>query len=313
MTTMRLTDPMRRSLTEIEDAGVLHGGHRLTPTIRALEARGLIKITPDGAVHPWQSGWTATITAAGITTLTILDAQTPAEPSVYRCADCGHGRRLSAWAHANLYGPLGADGEISEYDGIEPWEDPIEESIDCSRHPGAIIEKFTNGEWCRWWRCPKCGGLGYLTYGPTFGGHRKQCGAPGYKGQHDCWRPLSDYPPGADSLDHDGHVFTRGHGRCCRRCAAAEDSATGEAPCAGEGHHCPAVVTEGATPTASRVYGHDEFFCFQPGTMSDDFTTWTCGAGHILTAGHVPDTTRHEAVCPMAGLRCPWPFLLTGA
>ena len=34
----------------------------------------------------------------------------PAAPSVFRCAECGNGTRLRAWAHVNIHGDLGPTG-----------------------------------------------------------------------------------------------------------------------------------------------------------------------------------------------------------
>jgi hypothetical protein len=77
----------------------------------------------------------------------------------FRCADCGHGEHLMAWAPANVYGPLGADGELAE--DAEVWTDGIhEDSIQCNEHWDGLIEKRVDGAWCRWWNCPKCDGKG---------------------------------------------------------------------------------------------------------------------------------------------------------
>lgn len=78
----------------------------------------------------------------------------------YRCTDCGHGRKLWAWAGCNAYGPLAAEGnELAEHEDV--WEWGIhEDSIQCREHPGSMLESFVGGRWCRWWTCPKCRGRG---------------------------------------------------------------------------------------------------------------------------------------------------------
>jgi hypothetical protein len=112
------------------------------------------------------------------------------EPSVYRCAECGHGKNLFAWAHANIYGPLGDDGELSSHDWTETWEDPIEESIQCSEHPDGVIEMCVGNVWCRWWSCLECRGKGYTE--SDGGRYRHRCEAPAIQGAHACWRPVAD-------------------------------------------------------------------------------------------------------------------------
>jgi hypothetical protein len=128
---------------------------------------------------------------AGIKMAARLDTA-PAEPSVYRCADCGHGRKLWAYAYACVSGPLGADGVLSEHQSVDTTEDPIEASIQCTRHPGSVIEMSVNGEWCRVWNCPECNGYGYIRRGGTFNGDKSACRAAGYKGRHSCWRPVTE-------------------------------------------------------------------------------------------------------------------------
>jgi hypothetical protein len=84
-----------------------------------------------------------------------------AEASLYRCAECGHGKHLVAWGNASVHGSLGADGQIEFYDWDELWE-VHEDSIQCARHPGAVLEKMIDGRWHRWWSCPRCPGSGRL-------------------------------------------------------------------------------------------------------------------------------------------------------
>lgn len=86
------------------------------------------------------------------------------EQSTYRCSACGHGEHLHAIAGANVSGPLGADGEIERHDSVDEWGGVYEESIMCNEHVDAIIEKFVDGEWRRWWCCEHCHGTGDLNH-----------------------------------------------------------------------------------------------------------------------------------------------------
>lgn len=117
----------------------------------------------------------------------------------YRCAACGHGRKLKACAAVIAYGPLGADGELSSHeydDDIEVHED----SIACSEHPDGEIEKNIDGTWHRWWSCRACLGRGATGIGSQervcyektpWGGHRTFFGRD-FPGQHAGWLPMSD-------------------------------------------------------------------------------------------------------------------------
>ena len=183
---------MRTYLAAVEDAGVLPEGWRYTSarTIRALESLGLVTVDQPGP--KWNPGpWRATITPAGTDMLVAIDAARPPVPSVYRCATCSHGRRLFAWAHANVYGPVGADGMLERSEYEDAWEDPIEESIVCGRHPDGIIEMCIDDVWHRPWTCPKCNGKGYIEYG--WQQYRSKCTEPGFEGKHACWRPGSNW------------------------------------------------------------------------------------------------------------------------
>ena len=83
----------------------------------------------------------------------------------YRCTECGHGEKLWAWAGCNAYGPLAADGAgLDEHEDVWEWG-VYEDSIQCTEHPGAMLESFADGQWCRWWSCPKCGGRGRVHVG----------------------------------------------------------------------------------------------------------------------------------------------------
>jgi hypothetical protein len=118
--------------------------------------------------------------------------------SVYRCAECGHGQRLEAIAGANVSGPLAADGDLESYDSIEDTG-IYEDSIQCSDHPGAPVEKSIAGQWCQWWFCPDCGGTGRVHVGENWrapGGYA--CSAQktpqgihtGQTNGHEGWRPV---------------------------------------------------------------------------------------------------------------------------
>jgi hypothetical protein len=123
----------------------------------------------------------------------------PAE-SVYRCATCGHGEHLTAWAGGNIQGRLGADGELDTYDYVDDWG-IYESSIQCTEHADGVMEKLVDGEWCRWWRCETCDGRGRVDVGVNW---QKPDGyscpapkemllsrSPGWYG-HEGWRPVSE-------------------------------------------------------------------------------------------------------------------------
>lgn len=129
----------------------------------------------------------------------------------YRCAACGHGEKLWAYAGANAYGPLAADGaSLDEHEAVEEWG-IYEDSIQCTEHPGAILESFVGGQWCRWWSCPQCKGGGYVTYGGQYGReYRTECraetpfparpvriGDPGTT--HEGWLPVEEHKAAASA------------------------------------------------------------------------------------------------------------------
>lgn len=97
-----------------------------------------------------------------------------------------------AWAPANVYGPVGADGEIAAHDDV--WDDGIhEDSIQCTQHPGACIEKCADGQWCRYWNCPKCEGKGWTNEQYHYQCHEgyEILGAYGPCKIHRGWLPLT--------------------------------------------------------------------------------------------------------------------------
>jgi hypothetical protein len=116
----------------------------------------------------------------------------------YRCAECGNGEKLWAWAGANVYGPLAADGsELMEHEAVEEWG-IHEDSIQCTEHPGAVIEMFNRGKWCRWWFCPKCGGRGRVAVGEHWkapDGYECPAKTPwGKRYTHEGWLPVEEHP-----------------------------------------------------------------------------------------------------------------------
>lgn len=233
---------------------------------------------------------------------------TVAPASLYRCAECGHGQQLTAWANATVHGRLGADGEVTSVDWEEQWH-LFEDSIQCAKHVDPLLEKHVGGQWCRWRRCPRCRGAGVIgtdQYTPQCpeDGFRPVGSTPLDQLTHQGWWP-TDQPIPASALDKLGHVFTPdGPGRCCycRRSPGIEK------PCPGDAHQCPAIVTVGDSDTARQPYHCDDWVCYQPGAMNEGFTEWRCQRGHVITrAGHVPAGQRHA--CHLAGSRCPWEFL----
>jgi hypothetical protein len=137
-------------------------------------------------------------------------ASEPVEPREpveggYRCVECGHGKKLWAYAGCNAYGPLAADGgSLDEYEGIEEWG-IHEDSIQCAEHPGARLESFVGGRWCRWWTCPECHGGGRVRYGGQYDREysvecRKETPFPhrpframGRDGVHEGWLPADEF------------------------------------------------------------------------------------------------------------------------
>lgn len=72
-----------------------------------------------------------------------------------------------AWAPANAYGPVAADGELARHDDV--WDYGLhEDSIQCTEHPDGVIEWSDGGVWCRWWCCPKCDGKGRVHAGENW-------------------------------------------------------------------------------------------------------------------------------------------------
>src|SRR5215475_11275806 len=138
----------------------------------------------------------------------------------YRCADCGNGDHLTAWAIIVAHGPLGADGHLTQYDWDE--EDWLhEDSVQCAEHPDGVIEHFADGRLCRFWVCAWCGGDG------------RYCD---YIKEHKGWRPAGEPPPplpvGA------GHVFDPEsrqpiRKQDCQVCKIPLSSISGGRPCPG--------------------------------------------------------------------------------
>jgi hypothetical protein len=123
------------------------------------------------------------------------------EASVYRCVHCGDGKRLMAWAPANVYGPVAADGDLAQHDDVWDMDGVHEDSIQCTEHPDCGIEKYVDGKWCCWWNCPKCKGTGRVGAtgrGPAPDGY--PCRAETFKGSntwgswgvHSGWFPVEE-------------------------------------------------------------------------------------------------------------------------
>jgi hypothetical protein len=166
-----------------------------------------------------------------------------------------------------------------------------EDSIACTKHPDATIEKRVDGKWCRWWICPWCGGDG------------KHCD---YVQTHKDWVPkakIAAMPPLPGIARGHALILKPGEpGRLarCRICTEDRGSLLIERQCPGDQHICPAIVPAG-TPGAEPLYRRPEWLCCQPGQMNADFTAWTCRAGHIITRrryGHSPDQCDIPRNCP---------------
>lgn len=118
------------------------------------------------------------------------------DPEAYRCAECRHGRYLTAWAAANIQGKLGADGDLDTWDYTDTWG-VFEDSIECSKHPSGVIERQVDGQWCRWWQCAACKGTGRTNQGEHWRSRDGYpCPAEGIllagreRGVHEGWIPL---------------------------------------------------------------------------------------------------------------------------
>jgi hypothetical protein len=77
--------------------------------------------------------------------------------SLYRCAECGHGRYLWAWAQACSYGPLATDGQLESHETVEDCFLFVD-SIQCSLHPDAQIQTKVEGRFHVWVTCQSCKG-----------------------------------------------------------------------------------------------------------------------------------------------------------
>lgn len=239
-------------------------------------------------------------------------APAPVEGS-YRCAECGHGRHLTAWGLASVHGPLGPDGDIAEIAWDEVFE-LFEDSIQCSQHPAFDLHKFIDGRWCQWVNCPRCHGHGNFTIKDGLRDYTKQCPEDAFtdvygRPVHGGWWPLGQDPPAFTLERRGGHWLTPGGNPECRICGTLSGSINSGKPCPGKGHQCPAPVAEGDSSTAAQVYGHEGWICFQPGILNEAATEWRCGRGHVITSGHVPAGRAHDDVCAWPS-KCPWRFLV---
>jgi hypothetical protein len=86
-----------------------------------------------------------------------------ASTSLYRCAECGHGEHLTAYAEAVAFGPLGPNGKLARHDDVDD-DIVFETSIACTVHLDATIEKLVDGGYGRWLDCLDCNGSGKRGY-----------------------------------------------------------------------------------------------------------------------------------------------------
>lgn len=118
----------------------------------------------------------------------------------YRCAECKSWRNLMAWAVALVEGPLNERGGLVQYDYVDDCGVLEEDSIHCTRHIDAEIERFQGGRWCRWWSCPMCKGRGRVGENDIGGGYGCQGGIEwparllGYRARkmHGGWLPARE-------------------------------------------------------------------------------------------------------------------------
>jgi DNA-binding Lrp family transcriptional regulator len=132
----------------------------------------------------------------------VIDPEPVPEPveGSWRCFECSHGGKLLAWAGANAWGPLAANGrELAEHWDVCEWG-VHEDSIECPDHLGAWLECFIGGQWLRWWSCPKCHGGGKYDSGRYSADCKRETPFPrrpyGFKGQttvHEGWLAAEEH------------------------------------------------------------------------------------------------------------------------
>lgn len=107
----------------------------------------------------------------------------PAERFV--CAECGHGRNLTAFAYGYVGGPLAQDGiELADCDQEFVETEVAKDSIQCSKHEGAELYRRVEGNLCRMVSCERCDGLGRAL----FRGYLEPCWICGSQGSW--WAPV---------------------------------------------------------------------------------------------------------------------------
>lgn len=90
----------------------------------------------------------------------------------------------------------------------------------------------------------------------------------------------------------------------CRLCALPVGSESSKQPCVGDIHVCQVDVAEGETPTAFQQYGYESWLCGHRGIFADDFSAWTCAAGHRTDR-------RHQRGClSQLAASCPCRYLI---
>jgi hypothetical protein len=160
----------------------------------------------------------------------------PHEVGIYRCAECGHGDNLIVWAGVLVHGPLMADGHI-DLDNADYMEEDFlhEDSIQCGKHPDGPLEKSVDGQWCRWWNCPRCRGEGrYRKTWDVPDGF--PCPDPGIfaadgdgrRRVHGGWLVIGTEVP---SLNQFGHEYPEEGRPICRHCGCDGTSLLAERPC----------------------------------------------------------------------------------
>jgi hypothetical protein len=106
--------------------------------------------------------------------------------------------------------------------------------------------------------------------------------------------------------DRPSYTWTGADIPSCRHCRAPViGSLAARQRCPGDRHSCPVMTAPGRP-------GHP-VFCEEPGSMDEGFTAWTCEAGHVTDAGHVPLFRDHRRLCLLADTGCPWPWLAGSA
>jgi hypothetical protein len=103
--------------------------------------------------------------------------------------------------------------------------------------------------------------------------------------------------------EHDGIV------PYCRHCRAVAGLIGARRRCTGDAHRCSRSVRPGESDTAVTVPSRRDLLCGQRGTMSPDFTSWTCALKHCTDWSHADSHLGH-LVAHCSPATCPWPYLI---